>query len=635
MTMPVQQPGPTDPAMEAGRYRLLLDTIPHMVWMTRSDGFTEYANQQIVKFLGHPEEQIQGWRWLEILHPDDQERSRRLWETVLQTGSAYRNEYRVRHRNGTYLWCLSQAVPLREADGTIVQWVGTWTDIDDLKRTEQQLRLRDRAVQAITQGILITDPNQPDHPITYVSPGFERLTGYTAAEVVGRNCRFLQGPETDRTALAHLSAAVHQGQACTVELLNYRKDGTSFWNELSIAPVRDEAGRVTQFVGVQTDITQRRRLEEQYRQAQKMEAIGQLAGGVAHDFNNLLTVISGYSELLLQALANQEALRGLVDEIRKAAVRAASLTRQLLAFSRKQVLAPRRLDLNEVVRDTEKMLCRLIGEDVELVTNLQPRLPLIQADPGQLEQVLLNLAVNARDAMPQGGTLTIETRENIAEPWEQRRSEILLLVRDTGQGMTEEIKRHIFEPFFTTKGVGKGTGLGLAVVHGIIEQSEGHIVVDSEPGRGTTFVIHLPCLEESTSPDRSAPTLQPIPGGAETVLLVEDDDRVRGLALQILQSCGYTVLEAGHGEVAIQLAAAYRAPIHLLATDVIMPGLGGVAVATRVQELHPEAKVLYLSGYTDDAVMRHGVMVEQVEFLQKPFTPRILAQKVRDILSRS
>jgi len=419
----------------------------------------------------------------------------------------------------------------------------------------------------------------------------------------------------------------------------WRADGTKFDAEYFASPMwrgKEIVGAVVTFL----DMSHQKTLEEQLHQSQKMEAIGQLAGGVAHDFNNLLTIINGYSELLLQSTPQDDPNRELLEEILKAGERSASLTRQLLVFSRKQVLAPKVLDLNEVVRHTEKMLRRVIGEDIELTTVLDPELGSVKADPGQLEQVLLNLAVNARDAMPQGGRLTVETSnvfldEDYALSHADARPGwyVMLSVTDTGTGMTEEVKRRLFEPFFTTKGVGEGSGLGMAVVHGIVKQSDGRIEVYSEPGLGTSFKIYLPRVEQPALTGRSATGLGPPPRGTETVLLVEDDDAVRALTRFTLQQCGYTVLEASHGEEAIRVATHYREPIHLLVTDVVMPGMGGRILAERLLSHHPEMKVLYLSGYTDDAVVRHGILHEEVNFLQKPFSPSALAHQVREVLA--
>jgi CheY-like chemotaxis protein len=369
-----------------------------------------------------------------------------------------------------------------------------------------------------------------------------------------------------------------------------------------------------------------------------MEAIGQLAGGIAHDFNNLLTIISGYSGLLLNSRVDPST-KGQLKEIHKAGERAASLTRQLLAFSRKQVLAPKVLDLNATVMDTEKMLRRLIGEDVLLATALDPNLMPVKVDPGQIEQVIINLAVNARDAMRKGGKLTIDTANvELDETFTHLRPDVkpgryvMLAVSDTGCGMTKEVEARIFEPFFTTKGPGKGTGLGLATVYGIIKQSGGNIYVYSEPDRGTTFKIYLPTVEEQASPDQSVYGMNVAAFGDETILLVEDEDGVREIARLALEAHGYKVLEASRGQEAIRLCTTHQGPIHLLVSDVVMPEMGGREVAERLGALNAGIKMLYLSGYTDDAVVRHGVLEAQAAFLQKPFTPVALATKVREVL---
>lgn len=377
------------------------------------------------------------------------------------------------------------------------------------EQSNRELRLRDRAIQAVSQGILITDPNLPDNPVIFASDGFMRITGYQPHEVLGKNCRFLQGKDTDPDTMAKLRAAIAERRSCAVEILNYRKDGTPFWNQLTIAPVIGPSGQVSHFVGVQNDVTDRRRLEEQLRQAQKMEAFGQLAGGVAHDFNNLLTVISGVCDIMLTMLPSGDPMRQSVIMIQDAGARAASLTRQMLAFSRQNVLAPKVLNLNGVVVETEKLLLRLTGANIGLTTVLDPNLCLVKVDPGHLGQVLMNLAVNARDAMPNGGKLTIETK-NVAldEHYAATHADVkpgnyvLLAVSDSGCGMTPDVKARIFEPFFTTKGIGKGTGLGLPVVHGIIKQSGGNVEVYSEPNVGTTFKLYFPVVDESPAESR-------------------------------------------------------------------------------------------------------------------------------------
>jgi signal transduction histidine kinase/CheY-like chemotaxis protein len=380
--------------------------------------------------------------------------------------------------------------------------------------------------------------------------------------------------------------------------------------------------------------------EEKLRQAQKMEGIGRLAGGVAHDFNNLLTIIGGYSDLVLVELDSGHPLQLPLGEIKSAADRAASLTRQLLAFSRKQLLAPKLLNLNTIVGDMNRMLQRLIGEDIMLATHLEPCLAPVHADPGQIEQVIMNLAINARDAMPRGGKLTIETRNVRLQALDGIRPEgelktgcyALLAITDTGIGMDDEVKAHIFEPFFTTKEVGKGTGLGLATVYGIVKQSGGAVTVYSERGYGTTFKIYLPrVLEDAERARGSAPGTEP-QRGAETILLVEDEEKLRALAQRILRSSGYHVLEARDGQEALEVAHRYENRIDLLLTDVVMPHLSGRRLAECLLPVRPEVKSLYMSGYTDDAVIRHGILDAETAFIQKPFSPHALLTKVREVL---
>lgn len=388
-------------------------------------------------------------------------------------------------------------------------------------------------------------------------------------------------------------------------------------------------------------LNERRKLEEQLRMAQKMEAIGRLAGGIAHDFNNVLTVIMGYSERLLRNLDPEDPARVEVQEIQMAGQRASSLTQQLLAFSRRQVLAPEVVNLNDLVANTSEMLRRVIGEDIQLVTVLHPDLGCVEVDPGKIEQVLMNLVINARDAMPHGGKLIIETANmDLDAAYPKGRVTIqpgpyvMLAVSDTGHGMDAEIQEHIFEPFFTTKEAGKGTGLGLATVYGIVKQSNGFVFVYSEPGQGATFKIYLPRVAKSLAqPDEE--TLEEVPDaafGSETVLLVEDEAKVRDLVGDTLRQHGYAVLEAAQGQEALLIGTQYEGPIHLLVTDVVMPRMSGRDVATRLAAKRPDMKVLYMSGYTEDAIVHHGVLDPGIHLIQKPFTSEALMRKVRDVL---
>jgi PAS domain S-box-containing protein len=517
------------------------------------------------------------------------------------------------------------------------------------KRAEQAVYESEARKTAILEAALDAIITM-DHEGTIVefNPAAERVFGFARADVVGKEMAGLILPEGLRDRYRQCLASQPAGDENPSlgqrhELTALRADSSEFPVELTITPIRLEGSPL--FTAYLRDLSERKRTEatlqkteEQFRQMQKMEAVGRLAGGVAHDFNNLLTVITGYSDMLLEMLAADGGARGLVEEIAKAGERAASLTRQLLAFSRKQVLEPRVLNLNTVVADMNKLLERLIGEDIDLATLQASNLAAVKADPGQLEQVLLNLAVNARDAMPHGGKLTIATsmielnEADANAPDLPPGPYVLLTVNDTGCGMEPAVKARIFEPFYTTKETGKGTGLGLATVYGIIKQSGGHITVSSEPGRGTTFKIYLPCVEEPVAPLTPPPPRCDEPRGAGTVLLVEDEDGVRRLTREILQSNGYTVLEARHAGEALQLYERYGDPVQLVVTDMVMPGMNGHELAQQLLKKRPGLKVLFLSGYTDSVMLRNGLLDLGNAFLQKPFTPKALATKVRELL---
>ena len=435
---------------------------------------------------------------------------------------------------------------------------------------------------------------------------------------------------------------VKKGKA-SLEALVVDKEGETIPFEFTGTLLTDANGIPSNVCIVGRDITERKNLEEQLRQAVKMEAVGVLAGGVAHDFNNLMSAVLGYSELLLLRIPDDEKMRRDAMQIRSAGERAASLTAQLLAFSRKQVVRPAILDLNQTVANTEKLLRRLIGEDIDLACSLHPDLSRIMADPSLIDQIIMNLAINSRDAMPYGGKLTIETANVFLDESYARchigaetGHYVLLAVSDSGCGMDQETVSRIFEPFFTTKDEGKGTGLGLATVYGNVKQSGGLIRVYSEPGQGTTFKIYLPRAEEdaeTNNPD--IVTAEALPKGTETILLVEDDENVRQIARSILVACGYTVLESEGGEEALGLCKIHGDSIDLLITDVVMPGMNGRKLAQRAEEFCPSAKVLYMSGYTDNAIVHHGVLDEGIAFLQKPFTLKSLSLKVREVLDRT
>jgi two-component system cell cycle sensor histidine kinase/response regulator CckA len=508
----------------------------------------------------------------------------------------------------------------------------------DRQRMEQTVRWLAAIVESSDDAIV---GKTLDGIITTWNPGATRLYGWSAAEALGQSITMLAPPDRREEVLGILDQLRRGQHIEPFETVRLRKDGKAIAVALTISVVRDAAGAVAGASTIAHDISRRKVLEEQLRQAQKMEAIGHLAGGVAHDFNNLLTVITGYSELLLTQMGSEHPSHGSIVEILKASDRAAALTRQLLAYSRKQILQPVVVNWNNVLAGLEKMLRRLIGEHIELITCPDPALGAIRADPNQLEQILLNLAINARDAMPGGGTLTIATHNvALSEDYAQLHVGVypgpyaLLAVSDTGVGMSAEVQAHLFEPFFTTKEVGKGTGLGLATIHGIVQQSEGHVEVSSEVGRGTTFRIYLPRLKQpSKGPSLAAADL-PCPRGTETILLAEDEPGVRSLTQTVLESCGYTLLVATDGQKALDLAHQHQGPLQLLLTDVIMPQVNGRRLADLLRAVRPTLKVLYLSGYAQEAIGQQGVLEGSLPFLQKPFTPTTLARKVRELLDQ-
>jgi PAS domain S-box-containing protein len=557
---------------------------------------------------------------------------------VMETGQALlRFEETQQRPDGSSAILLTSKVPLRSACGDVVGVLGVYTDITERKRMEEALRQSEQryreVVEGSIQGILIHQEGK----IEFVNRSLARMFGYEdPAELLGLSPDVLIAPE-DRPLLHSRRQRCLGGEPLPlIEWQGLRKDGSRVWIQSTVTTIVWN-GRPA-LLSTRLDITERKALEEQLRQAQKMEAVGRLAGGIAHDFNNFIQIITGCGEVVLGDLPAVHPCRDMIREMKNAGDRAAGLTRQLLAFSRRQILAPHLLDLSVVAQDASRLLERLIGEDIELVTASEPGLAPVRADPNQVEQVLLNLAVNARDAMPHGGKLTIETRNvELDEAYVRSNPEarpgphVLLAVSDIGCGMDEATRARIFEPFFTTKGE-CGTGLGLATVYGIVRQSGGHVAVYSEVGRGTTFKIYLPRAGEVTKARKSEARHGAMPRGTETVLLVEDEDGVRALASHVLRDCGYVVLEARHGKEALRVAAEHEGSIKLLVTDVVMPHLGGRELAERLALSHPQARVLFLSGYTDDAIVRHGILEEEVAFLQKPFTTAALARKVREVL---
>jgi PAS domain S-box-containing protein len=596
------------------------------------------VNDRFEDVFGFSREEAIGKTSLELgLYADPADRSKMVSEIKAQ-GYARNLELRGKRKSREPITILLSANILAGGGEPII--LGVVRDISEQKRAQESLvRLR-HAVDASGEVVFMTDR---DGVITSINPEFTRLYGYSADEVVGKTTpRILKSGDKSPEEYARFWSTILDKKIARGDIVNKTRDGRLVTVESSVNPILDERGEIAGFLAIQRDISARKQLEEQFRQAQKMEAIGRLAGGVAHDFNNLLTIINGYGQLLLERFAEEEPVRAHLGEILKAGDRATALTRQLLAFSRRQVLEPKVLDLGSIVEGMQTMLRRLIGEDVELRASVRKPLGLVKADPTQVEQLILNLVVNARDAMPHGGKLTIETASaELDQTYAQSHSDVtpghyvMLAVSDTGVGMDDETMAHIFEPFFTTKARGKGTGLGLSTVYGIVKQTRGHISVYSEPGRGTTFKVFLPQVAKfSEAAPTTVDSSRPL-GGSETILLVEDEKALRGLAVSVLKEYGYHVLESETPQEAVEIGEDRQTRIDLLLTDVVMPGMSGRNIAEHLAFLRPEMKVLYMSGYTDDAIIHHGVLQAGVAFMQKPFTPEVLARKVREVLDMS
>jgi two-component system, cell cycle sensor histidine kinase and response regulator CckA len=591
------------------------------------------------KMYGYTEAEAVGHH-ISLLLPKD-----RADELETNRGKLQRNE-RIEYletsrlrKDGSLIDVSVSVSPIKDDAGRLVGAATIARDITEQKRVERELRKSEERYADLVENahdIIYTHDLQGNY--TSVNKAGERITGYTREESLKMNLAQTVAPESVEYARRMMRQKLAGDEETVYELDIIAKDGRRVAIEVNTRLIRQD-GVPVGVQGIGRDITERKHLEQQLLQSQKLEAIGQLAGGVAHDFNNLLTAIIGYSDLLLRQVGTDERFRAELEEISAAGKRAAGLTSQLLAFSRRQVLQPVVLNLNDVVINIERMLRRLIGEDIDIVTVTEDGLGLTKIDQGQCEQVLMNLAVNARDAMPNGGRLTIETANvDLDETYTRHHPEIipgryiLLAVSDTGTGIDAETYSHIFEPFFTTKDQGKGTGLGLSTVYGIVRQSSGHIWVYSEPGHGATFKVYLPRIDAVGQTRAAHPEAPSTLRGPENIMLVEDDESVRNLSRLVLEEHGYTVLAAESGAGALEAFGPLATAIDLVITDVIMPKMNGAELVTRLQEMHPEVKVLYVSGYTEEATIHRGVLLHGVDFLQKPFTPEALARKVRDVL---
>jgi PAS domain S-box-containing protein len=598
------------------------------------------CNESFVHLLGYSREEILGRTSLELnLWRDPRERTL-MARMIREKGSLRDLPVRFRTKSGKTCEALISAELIEVAGQVCV--LATSQDVSERKRAEEALRESERRYRLLFErnlaGVYRTTP---EGRILECNEACARILGYASpAELIRQKAQSVYFDPAERALT--LASLRSQRSLMNLERRMRRKDGSPVWVLENVSLLGGQNGEPEVLEGTLIDVTDRKELEDRLRVSQKMEAVGRLAGGVAHDFNNLLTVILGNTDLVLQQLSPNDPLEADTQEIRKAGERAAALTRQLLAFSRQQVMLPEVLDLNAIVLNLEKMLRRLIGEDISLRSFLEPDLGRVKADPGQIEQIIVNLAVNARDAMPIGGSLTIETKSvELDEAYLLEHVPVrpgryaMLAVTDTGAGIDGETRSHIFEPFFTTKEKGKGTGLGLSTVYGIVKQSDGYIWVYSEPGQGATFKIYLPIiadeLRDSTTPE-PVPTIRP---GSETVLLVEDEDAVRNLARRTLEGHGYTVLPVQSGEEALALIERYRGPIQLVLTDVVMPAMSGLDLAERLRGLRPAIRVLFMSGYTENAFINRGLLQPGTAFIQKPFAGKQLARKVREVLDEA
>ena len=569
-------------------------------------------------------------------------------ENVKKTGKPTVMEHIHFDKSGNRRFFEIRGYPIFDNKGNVLQMIEYNLDITERKKVEEELKKISSEQQIILDSVQATIwYKDTKNNVVRINKASAEYVGMKKEEIEGKSAYDLFPDEAEKYFKDDLEV-INSGEPKLgiIEQMQIAT-GEKRWVRTDKVPYRNEDGEVIGIIAFIIDITEQRRMEDAIReseeklvQSQKMEAVGRLAGGIAHDFNNLLTTILGYSDIILSQQGLDNDLFESAKEINASAKRAATLTQQLLAFSRKQVLQPKVIDLNKLITNLSKMLRRLIGEDIDLMIKLDSDLGQTRADPGQVEQVIMNLAVNARDAMPKGGTLTLETQNVVLdESYSQQHPEIksgnhvLLAVSDTGQGMDEEIQEHIFEPFFTTKGVGKGTGLGLSTVFGIVKQSEGHISVTSEPGKGTSFKIYLPRLEEVEKKHEMLSQNQAVKGGTETVLLVEDEAALRKMAGKILKRHGYRIIEASNGmEARERTDELGESKLDLLITDVIMPGMSGEDLADMLHEKYPDLSVLYISGYTNNIIAHHGILHEGVSFLQKPFSPKFLAKKVREVL---
>jgi two-component system, cell cycle sensor histidine kinase and response regulator CckA len=621
------------------QFRELMAHLQQAFWIKNAaDTAVLYVSPAYEKIWGRTRASLYdgSHSFLDAIHPDDRARVAEAMSKKHET-EGYEEEYRILRPGGTTRWIWARTYPVRDDQGAIQRYAGIAEDISERKWAEKE-RLRLAAIIEYTEDAIVSITLEGI--IIAWNRGAERKYGYTAEEVLGHSILILIPPEQAAEYLSVIKRARKGEPVAAYDTVRRRKDGTLINLSVGVAPIEARDGGVVGISKIGHDIGEVRRLEAQLIEAQKMEIIGQLTGGVAHDFNNVLGVILGYSELIMQELGANHSLHKPLAAMRRAAERGASLTRQLLIFSRKEVVQFTVLDLNEVLENMESMLRQLIDDNIELTVTRGVLTGHFNADVGYVGQILMNLVVNARDAMPGGGKLVIATSEMTldgayaaAHPGATCGDYVMLSVSDTGMGMTKEVKAHIFEPFFTTKPKGEGTGLGLATCQTIVQKCGGHIGVDSEVGKGATFKIYFPRVTQPPVATARPFPPGPLPRGTETILVVEDDPDVRHLVCGVLRSQGYTVVAATNGEEGLRAVLNNKGPaIRLVISDVIMPQMGGQVMAEWLKTKNPELKVLFTSGYTDDAIAHHGVLDPRIAFLSKPYSIATLARKVRELL---
>ena len=637
------------------KFRELAENITDVFWMSSPDlQKVLYVSPAYELIWGRSAESLQAHpqEWAEAILPEERERVLALFSTLGTGVPSVSAEFQITRPDGAVRWIHDRGFPVRDAAGNVIRLTGIATDITERKLAEEQIeRLRNEhktILNSVSEGMHWIDA---EGRIKFENPAATKMLGYETDELIGKPAHLtMHHARADGAIYPVIECPIHATMNDGVirhvnDEVFWRKDGTSFPVEYTTTPVRDENGRLAGVVVVFTDMTDRKRIEARMFQSQKMETVGKLAGGVAHEFNSILTAIIGQSELLLGDLPPGNPLGKNASEIRQAADRAASLTRQLLAYGRKQILQPEIIDLNQVLTDMVSTLRHLMGREVDIQIVPGVGLKTVKIDPGQMEQVLVNIAMNAADAMPNGGKLTLETTnvtldEEYVRPFPGLKpgGYVMLAMTDTGIGMSEEIKARAFEPFFSTKGVGEGTGLGLATCYGILKQSDGHINVYSEVARGATFKIYLPQVERAKARTGATSRLKSpdLPRGTETILLAEDDSSLLEMSATLLRRLGYTVLTAVNGIEALNLKNQRDiGHIDLLFTDVVMPHMSGKELSDRIRTIYPRTKILFTSAYTESAIVHQGMLNEGVMLLQKPFTPSALANKVREVLDQS